>query len=66
MRKVEALAQEAKEDNPKTKINNENPYIALQQELSRNLGLKVKIQAGKVIIAFKNEEELNRLAQRLS
>ena len=42
-----------------------NPYEALQHELSEATGLKVKIQDGKVIIAYANENELNQIAATL-
>ena len=49
----------------KTKEKGTNPYEALQQELSEATGLKVKIQDGKVIIAYANENELNQIAAKL-
>jgi ParB family chromosome partitioning protein len=67
VRKVEALAQEDKESVHGTKNGKEeNPYTALQFELSRNTGLKVKISKDKVVITFQNEEELDRIVARLS
>ena len=65
VRKVEALAQESKDESRKTKDKNANPYEALQQELSRALGLKVKVQEGKLSIAFANEQELKQIADKL-
>ena len=65
VRKVEALAQESKEENQKSKERKVNPYFGLERELSMKSGHKVKIQAGKVIISFKDEEELNRIADLL-
>ena len=66
VRKVEALAQEEKEvESKKSKIKGENPYEALQNELSQRSGLKVKIQEGKVVIAFANEEELQQIISKL-
>ena len=38
----------------------------LAKELSHKSGLNVKIQSGKVVIAFDNEEELAEIAKRLS
>ena len=67
VRKVEVLAQESKEEkSQKAKVKSENPYAGLEQELSLRSGLRVKIQSGKVLIAFANEEELSRIADRLS
>ena len=65
VRKVEALAQEDKNDNKKNKKEGDNPYSELEKELSRTTGLKVKIQSDKVIIRFSNEEELIQLANKL-
>ena len=65
VRKVEALAQESKNDNRKAKSENHNPYEALQQELSAATGWKIKIQDGKVSIAFADEQELNKIADKL-
>ena len=65
MRKVEALAQEDKSESKKSKEKTANPYEALQQELSERTGWKIKIQDGKVIIAYTDEEELNQIADRL-
>ena len=65
VRKVEQLAQEDKSEVKKTKEKGTNPYEALQQELSEATGLKVKIQDGKVIIAYANENELNQIAAKL-
>ena len=66
VRKVEALAQESKGEVRKNKDSGENPYTALQNELSAKTGLKVKIQEGKVIIAFANRDELQRIADKLA
>ena len=66
VRKVEALAQEEKEvESKKSKTKGENPYEALQNELSQRTGLKVKIQEGKVVIAFANEDELQQIISKL-
>lgn len=65
VRKVEELAQESKADTPKAKAKGTNPYGPLAAELSRKSGLKVKIQNGKVTIAFANDEELGRIIERI-
>ena len=66
VRKVEALAQADKGEAKKPQVAKEsNPYEALQKELSTQTGLKVKIQEGKVTIAFANEEELQQIVNRL-
>jgi len=65
VRKVEQLAQEDKSEVKRAKEKATNPYEALQRELSEATGLKVKIQDGKVIIAYANEDELNQIAARL-
>ena len=44
----------------------ENPYAALEKELSARTGLRIKIQNGKVMITFANDEELQRIIPRLS
>lgn len=66
VRKVEALAQETKDEKPKRKAKDVNLYEELQQELSQRLGLKVKIQDGKVTIAFANDNELKQIINKLS
>ena len=66
VRKVEELAQEDKAESRKPKNEkSENPYAALEKELSAKNGLKIKIQNGKVTIAFGNEDELERIIERL-
>ena len=65
VRKVEALAQEEKQESRRPKEKSANPYAALEKELSTKTGLKVKIQEGKVSIAFANEEELNVIVAKL-
>ena len=65
VRKVEALAQEDKNADKKERVRTVNPYASLERELSISSGLNIKVQNGKVIIAFANEEELERIAQRL-
>jgi ParB family chromosome partitioning protein len=66
VRKVEELAKDDKStETRKAKDKSGNPYAGLERELSAGSGLRVKIQSGKVIIAFKDEEELNRIIERL-
>jgi len=65
VRKVEALAQESKIENRKSRIENPNPYEALQQELSAATGWKIRIQDGKVVIAFASEQELQQITDKL-
>lgn len=65
VRKVEALAQEDRlGKNPQTK-REVNQYAALAKEVSRESGLKVKIQNKKVVIAFEDEDELRRIIERI-
>ena len=66
VRKVEELAQEAKQEDKKPKARKENPYTKMEQDLCAKSGLRVKIQNGKVIIAFADENELSRIANKLS
>ena len=66
VRRVEQLAQEDKAEGTKKKDKGDNPYAPLAKELSHKSGLNVKIQSGKVVIAFNNEEELAEIAKRLS
>lgn len=66
VRKIEALAQEDKNESKKNKTAKENPYAALQHDLSAKTGLKVRVQEGKVVIAFANEDELAQIINRLS
>lgn len=66
VRKVEALAQEDRlGKNPQTK-REVNQYAALAKEVSRESGLKVKIQNNKVVISFEDEDELRRIIERIS
>lgn len=67
VRKVEELAQEDKVQKKAKadKVPNAE-YNALQQELSAKSGLKIKITDGKVVIAFANEAELQRIIEKLS
>ena len=65
VRKVEELAQEDKEESKRPKAKGENPYAALEKELSDKNGLKIQIRNGKVAIAFGNEDELERIIERL-
>jgi ParB family chromosome partitioning protein len=65
VRKVEALAQEDKAESRKLKDKSINPYAALERELNEQTGLKIKIQDGKLTIAFANEEELNRIISKI-
>ena len=66
VRRVEELAQESKEQGTKKKDKEANPYSALQNALTKKVGLPVKVSQGKVTIAFANEEELERIIARLS
>ena len=65
VRKVEELAQEDKGAAKPKKEKSANPYSELEKELSGRMGLKVKIQGGKVSIAFGNEQELEAIVQKL-
>ncbi|MBR6117527.1 MAG: ParB/RepB/Spo0J family partition protein [Paludibacteraceae bacterium] len=65
VRKVEALAQAEKEESKRPQQKESNPYGALAKHLSEQIGLKVKIQQGKVIIAFENEDELRRIIEKI-
>jgi len=66
VRKVEELAQEDKKvQSRKAKEKKENPYASLEQELCAASGMNIKIQEGKVVIAFGNEEELAHIAEKL-
>lgn len=66
VRKVEELAQESKTEAKPAKKKEANPYTPLEQEMSVSLNTKVKIQNGKIVIAFKDEAELIRIANRLN
>lgn len=66
VRKVEELAQEDKGAAKPKKEKSANPYSELEKDLSARTGMKVKIQSGKVTIAFGNEQELETIVQKLS
>ena len=66
VRKVEALAQEDKQEAKKPKEKIGNPYEMLEKELSARLGAKVKIQDNKLTIVCANEQELLQIVNKLS
>jgi len=66
VRKVEALAQEQKQEKKPAKHANDARYEDIQRELSERLGMKVKLQEGKLTIAFQSEHELEQLIRKLS
>lgn len=66
VRKVEALAQEDKQEAKKPKEKTANPYEMLEKELSTRLGLKVKIQDNKLTIVCSSEQELLQIVNKLS
>ena len=65
VRKVESLAQEVKTERKQTTEKKGQPYRQLEKEIGEKLGLKVKIQEGKLTIHFDGEEELQRLIERI-
>ena len=65
VRKVEALAQQDKQESKRPKEKTGNPYEMLEKELSTRLGLKVKIQENKLVIAYSTEQELLQLVDKL-
>ena len=65
VRQVEALAQEGKKEKKPAKPTL-NPYDELQNELSAKLGHNVKIQAGKLIIRFADNDELADIIAKIS
>ena len=63
VRKVEELVSDSK---PAKKESKQLVSYSEQQELlNQNLRLPVKISANKVVISFRNEEELNTIINRL-
>ena len=64
VRQVEALAQESKSAKKPVKPA-VNPYDELQDELSAKLGHNVKIQAGKIIIRFADNDELEDIVAKI-
>jgi ParB family chromosome partitioning protein len=66
VRKVEALAQEQKQEKKPAKHANDARYEDIQRELSERLGMKVKLQEGRLTIAFQSEHELEQLIRKLS
>lgn len=65
VRKVEELAQEDKGQKTKEKTSIANPYAEQEKELSKRLGLKVKIQKGKMTINFSDEAQLQQIVDKL-
>ena len=59
----EVLPKEKKEK--KTAPKKSNSYSALQKEISKKSGFAVKIQEDKIIIAFKDENELQQIINKL-
>lgn len=66
VRKVEELAQAEKQEKKPAKRSHDEHYEEIQRELSERLGMKVKLQEGKLTIAFGNEHELEQLIRKLS
>ena len=64
VRRVEELVQETAETRPSAK-RKPAPYPEQQKSLSAQLSRKVKIQEGKVIIPFEDEQDLNQLLNRI-
>lgn len=65
VRKVEALAQEVKTEKKTNTAKKEHPYKAIEKELTKTLGSKVKIQEGKITIAFSTDEELQSILNKI-
>ena len=65
VRKVEALAQEDKNEIKKPKDKTGNPHESQERELSARLGMKVKIQENKLVISYSTEQELQQLIDKL-
>ena len=66
VRKVEALAQEQKHEKKPAKRMYDAYYEEIQRKLSEGLGMKVKLQEGKMTITWGNEHELEQLIRKLS
>ena len=66
VRKVEALAQEQKHEKKPAKRTYDAYYDEIQRKLSEGLGMKVKLQEGKMTITWGNEHELEQLIRKLS
>lgn len=64
VRRVEELVQDTTEAKPTAK-RKETPYPEQQKALSLQLNRRVKIQEGKLIIPFENEEDLVQLLKRI-
>ena len=70
VRRVEELVNEAKsEEKPKAPKAAKSPkteaFAALAEQLSNALQTRVKVTDGKLTIAFRSEEELQAIADRL-
>lgn len=64
VRRVEELVQDTTEAKPTAKRKT-TPYPEQQKALSLQLNRRVKIQEGKLIIPFENEEDLVQLLKRI-
>ncbi len=64
VRRVEELVQDTTEAKPTAK-RKATPYPEQQKALSLQLNRRVKIQEGKLIIPFENEEDLEQLLKRI-
>ena len=64
VRRVEELVQDTTEAKPTAK-RKATPYPEQQKALSLQLNRRVKIQEGKLIIPFENEEDLVQLLKRI-
>jgi ParB family chromosome partitioning protein len=63
VRKVEELVSSIKPDKKEKK--EKLTYTAQQQYLTDRLGKSAKISGQKIIITFRNEDELNSIIQRI-
>ena len=64
VRRVEELVQDTTEAKPTAK-RKATPYPEQQKALSLQLNRRIKIQEGKLIIPFENEEDLVQLLKRI-
>jgi hypothetical protein len=68
VRKVEQLVQEAEQPkaNAKAKARaNANPYPAQQKQLSELLDRRVQVKEGKIVIPFRDQQDLEAIIANL-
>jgi ParB family chromosome partitioning protein len=65
VRKVEQLVQEAEQPKQAKPRANSNPYPAQQKQLSELLDRRVQVKDGKIVIPFRDQQDLEAIIANL-